>query len=76
LKLKKADETAVVEGGSSDSNIQSSVDEVKWSEEVFSSLASPLVPVMFPVCWSEIQWKSYWAGAIIRLIMKLMRDLF
>jgi hypothetical protein len=29
LKLKKADETAVVEGGSSDSNIQSSVDEVK-----------------------------------------------
>jgi hypothetical protein len=29
LKLKKADETAVAEGGSSDSNIQSSVDEVK-----------------------------------------------
>jgi len=30
LKLKKADETAVTDqGGSSDSNIQSSVDEVK-----------------------------------------------
>ncbi|KAL9333577.1 hypothetical protein Peur_073716 [Populus x canadensis] len=29
LKLKKADETAVAEGGFSDSNIQSSVDEVK-----------------------------------------------
>jgi hypothetical protein len=38
LKLKKADETAVAEGGSSDSNIQSSVDEVKWSEAKKSSV--------------------------------------
>lgn len=38
LKLKKADETAVAEGGSSDSNIQSSADEAKRSEAKKSSV--------------------------------------